>query len=171
MVNVVTKAGTNLFHGDLFEFHRHHRFNATAPFAAINPAWEARTLVAPEGFPLASVGEVDRERRTVSYSGKLTWQAAETHKVDASFFGDPSKGEMGPQRTTSLLVDDTSSFSELDFGGHNQTVRYDGVFGSKFLLEGSFAHCGSAGAPQLPALKLQLVLLQLFTSAVVQLTA
>ena len=37
-VNVVTKAGTNLFHGDLFEFGRHHRFNATAPFAAVNPA-------------------------------------------------------------------------------------------------------------------------------------
>ena len=37
-VNVVTKAGTNLFRGDLFEFARHHRFNATSPFAAINPA-------------------------------------------------------------------------------------------------------------------------------------
>jgi hypothetical protein len=37
-VNVVTKAGTNLFHGDLFEFARHHRFNATSPFAAIDRA-------------------------------------------------------------------------------------------------------------------------------------
>jgi hypothetical protein len=36
-VSVATKAGTNLFHGDVFEFARHHRFNATAPFAAINP--------------------------------------------------------------------------------------------------------------------------------------
>ena len=37
-VSVVTKAGTNLFHGDLFEFARHHRFNATSPFAAVNQA-------------------------------------------------------------------------------------------------------------------------------------
>jgi hypothetical protein len=37
-VAVVTKSGTNLFHGDLFEFARHHRFNAKSPFAAINPA-------------------------------------------------------------------------------------------------------------------------------------
>ena len=37
-VNVVTKSGTNLFHGDLFEFVRNHRFNATNPFNAINPA-------------------------------------------------------------------------------------------------------------------------------------
>src|SRR6185503_8947725 len=35
-VSVATKAGTNLFHGDVFEFVRHHRFNGTSPFAAIN---------------------------------------------------------------------------------------------------------------------------------------
>ena len=37
-VSVATKAGTNLFHGDVFEFARHHRFNAKAPFAAIDRA-------------------------------------------------------------------------------------------------------------------------------------
>jgi hypothetical protein len=37
-VSVATKAGTNLFHGNVFEFARHHRFNAKAPFAAISPA-------------------------------------------------------------------------------------------------------------------------------------
>src|SRR6186713_799615 len=36
-VSVATKAGTNLYRGDLFEFARHHRFNAKAPFAAVNP--------------------------------------------------------------------------------------------------------------------------------------
>ena len=36
-VSVATKAGTNLFHGDVFEFARHHRFNAKAPFAAVDP--------------------------------------------------------------------------------------------------------------------------------------
>jgi hypothetical protein len=35
-VGVATKAGTNVFHGDVFEFARHHRFNATSPFAGIN---------------------------------------------------------------------------------------------------------------------------------------
>jgi hypothetical protein len=37
-ISVVTKSGTNLLHGDVFEFARHHRFNATSPFAGINPA-------------------------------------------------------------------------------------------------------------------------------------
>ena len=37
-VSVVTKSGTNLLHGDVFEFARHHRFNATSPFAGIDRA-------------------------------------------------------------------------------------------------------------------------------------
>ena len=41
-VNAVTKSGTNLFHGDLFEFVRDHRFNATDPFARIDPATGTR---------------------------------------------------------------------------------------------------------------------------------
>ncbi len=36
--SVATKAGTNAFHGDVFEFARHHQFNSTSPFAAVNPA-------------------------------------------------------------------------------------------------------------------------------------
>ena len=36
-VNAVTKAGTNLQHGDLFEFWRNHRFNATDPFDLADP--------------------------------------------------------------------------------------------------------------------------------------
>ena len=106
-------------------------------FGAVNPGWETRTFVAPEGFPLESLGEVDRERFLLSYSAKATWQIASAHRMDASFFGDPSHGEMGPQRTSALTVQDTASFSEIDFGGHNQTVRYDGVFGSSWLLEAS----------------------------------
>jgi len=35
-VSIATKSGTNVFHGDAFEFARHHRFNGTSPFAAIN---------------------------------------------------------------------------------------------------------------------------------------
>ena len=37
-VSLVTKSGTNALHGDAFEFARHHRFNATSPFAGVNPA-------------------------------------------------------------------------------------------------------------------------------------
>ena len=36
-VNAVTKSGTNALHGNVFEFLRDKRFNATSPFAAIGP--------------------------------------------------------------------------------------------------------------------------------------
>ena len=36
-VNAVTKSGTNSFRGDVFEFFRHHSFNATDPFATKKP--------------------------------------------------------------------------------------------------------------------------------------
>ena len=39
-VNAVTKSGTNRFSGNAFEFLRHHRFNATSPFASIGPDGE-----------------------------------------------------------------------------------------------------------------------------------
>jgi carboxypeptidase family protein len=36
-VHVVTRSGTNVFHGNAFEFLRNHRFNATHPFARVRP--------------------------------------------------------------------------------------------------------------------------------------
>ena len=36
-VNAVTKAGTNRFSGNAFEFFRDRRFNATNPFAPVGP--------------------------------------------------------------------------------------------------------------------------------------
>ena len=36
-VNAITKSGTNRFSGGVFEFLRHHRFNAISPFAAAGP--------------------------------------------------------------------------------------------------------------------------------------
>jgi hypothetical protein len=70
---------------------------------------------------------------------KGTAQLSSAHRIEASFFGDPSHGAMGPQRPSSLLVSSTASFSEIDYGGHNQTVRYDGILGSRWVLEGAYA--------------------------------
>jgi outer membrane receptor for Fe3+-dicitrate len=110
-------------------------------FGAIDPSWETRTSLVPPGFPLLGTypDGLDRNRQTTSYSAKATYQLSNSHRFDASFFGDPSKGENGPQRGSALLNKDTSSFSSITYGGHNQTVRYDGVLSSNFLLEGFWA--------------------------------
>jgi len=107
-------------------------------FGAIDPQRETRTVVAPSGFALASLGEVNRERRVLNYAAKGTWQITDTRRVNASFFGDPAHGLMGPQRGDALLKTSTSGFSELTmYGGHNQTVHYDDVLSPRFLLEAS----------------------------------
>ena len=108
-------------------------------FGAIDPSWTKTIYNAPPGFALTSLGDVSRDRRTTSYAAKATVQFAAGHKINASFFGDPSHGDTGPQRISSLLATTTSSFSTLDYGGHQQTVRYDGVVNSHFLLEANFA--------------------------------
>ena len=96
--------------------------------------------IAPDGFALRSLGNVDQDRHIVAYAAKGTWQLAPGHRVDASFFGDPAKGENGPQRYKALLRIDTSGFSELDnYGGHNQSVRYEGAISPTWLARGSFA--------------------------------
>ena len=77
-------------------------------FGAIDPGWQTRTFTAPPGFPLASLGEVARDRQTTSYAAKGTDQLNSANRIDASFFGDPSHGDTGPQRTSALLRHDTS---------------------------------------------------------------
>jgi outer membrane receptor protein involved in Fe transport len=107
-------------------------------FGAIDPAKSTTIFNAPPGFRLASLGDIPRNRRTTSYAAKGTYQLNSGNRINASFFGDPSHGEQGPQRTSSLLRTTTSGFSTLDYGGHQQTVRYDGVINSHFLLEANW---------------------------------
>ena len=60
-------------------------------FGAIDPRGMSRPS-RPAGFPLLSLGGVDRVRDALSYAAKVTYQVAGGHRFDASFFGDPSKG-------------------------------------------------------------------------------
>lgn len=118
-------------------------------FGTYNPQWQSRTFIAPPGFPYASLGGVDRERTIQAYAGKVTAQMNSTNRIDFSVFGDPSSGS-GLQRFTGLrrisypgapgTTDIEGAFSELEYGSHNQTVRYDGVFGSRWLLEANLAN-------------------------------
>ena len=108
-------------------------------YGSVDPNWQKRTFQAPEGFPLVNADGYTRNRRNLSYATKATFELGGGHRIDASFFGDPSHGDMGPQRVSSLLKSDTSSFSELSYGGHNQAVRYDGVYGANWLVEAGFA--------------------------------
>ncbi len=97
----------------------------------------------------ASLGVVDRKRTIQSYAGKLSANVSGNHRFDVSLFGDPSKGESGLQRYSELRriayadAPGTTSIdggsSELEYGGHNQTLRYDGIVGASWLVEANLA--------------------------------
>ncbi len=172
VVNVVTKSGTNNFHGSVYGNFRlgslesewkqlqtpngtvnttesgniDYGINMGLPlmkdklffFGAFNPQYQDQTFIAPDGFPLESLGAVERKRKIYSYAGKLTWQAGSNHRLDFSAYGDPSKGNMGPQRNDALVRTNTSGFSEIStYGGHNQVLKYDGVLTNSWLIEAS----------------------------------
>ncbi len=173
MANVITKSGSNQFHGTGFAYaspgslESDHRMITLAAgnanitqeqssdlgvslggpiasdkaffFVAVNYQTQTTTMIAPEGYPLASLGEVDRERRYMSYAGKATFNLSGSHRLDLSLFGDPGKGLEGPQSGEALLYPNTAAFSSLNFGGHYQSLRYHGVLTDKWLLEASTA--------------------------------
>ena len=117
-------------------------------FGALHPQWNTRTFRAPNDpadFPLASLGEVDRTRRFISYAVKGTVQVTPDYRIDASFFGDPTVSPNAPQTDTGadMLRQNTTSFSRLEFGGNQQAVRYQGVLSPNWLLEGSWSRAGS----------------------------
>src|SRR5262249_17491377 len=108
-------------------------------FAAADPQWDTRTFIAPENFPLRSLGNVDRDRHLFNYAVKTTYNLHANHRFDLSFFGDPGSGSTGIQHPSALLRQTTSAFSELEhYGGHNQSSRYLGVL-KDLLLEASFS--------------------------------
>ena len=109
-------------------------------FGLFNPQFLRDGFRAPKGFPLASLGSVDRKRHSYSYAGKLTYQVSSNHTLNLSAFGDPSRGDNGPQRPISLIGDDTEAFSAINYGGHQQVLRYDGVLSQNWLIEAAIAH-------------------------------
>jgi len=172
-VNVITKSGSNEFHGSGFAYaspaglESSRRMITLAAgnanitqetssdlgvslggpivrdkaffFAAFNFLNQTTTMIAPEGYPLASLGDVDREREYTSYAGKITYNVASSHRLDLSLFGDPGRGLEGPQNGEALLYPNTAAFSSLNFGGHYQSLRYHGVLTDKWMIEASAA--------------------------------
>ena len=88
-------------------------------FAAASRLASTTTFVAPEGFPLEALGEVDRDRSGVAYAGKLTVLAGGGQRLELSAFGDPTTGDTGPQSAAAMRYENTSAFSALDVGSHN----------------------------------------------------
>jgi outer membrane receptor protein involved in Fe transport len=77
------------------------------------------------------------ETRTTLYSGKLTFRLGESNTVALSVFGDPGTFN-GRQVLT--RGPDSGVVWETDTGGADLSAKYDGIFGTSFLLQGQYAH-------------------------------
>ena len=118
-------------------------------FGAINPAWEKRTFIGrPTGFPLRSLGEVDRERQITVLSGKGTYQMspAATASTRRSSATRPRAtwARSAPRRCSST---DTSSFSEIEStAATTRPCATTACSAPNWLLEAAFARASTRSA-------------------------
>ena len=73
--------------------------------------------------------------RTNNYAGKVEWLINSNHQVTFSIFGDPSKTNKGSFRT--LVINNTTADSVLDYGTRNMSLRYNGSLSPTLTLNAS----------------------------------
>ena len=78
--------------------------------------------------------QIEQKTETNTYYGKLNWMITSTQSLEFSIFGDPGKLPYGANRTASIYTA-PYSWEEVEFGGRNWTLKYNGVFFNDFLVE------------------------------------
>ncbi|WP_243295108.1 TonB-dependent receptor [Geothrix mesophila] len=78
--------------------------------------------------------QVEQKTETDTYYGKLNWMITTTQSLEFSIFGDPGKLPFGPN-LTNAIYNAPYSWEEVEFGGRNWTLKYNGVFFNDFLVE------------------------------------
>ena len=79
---------------------------------------------------------IDRNTTRYDYAGKLTFKLNNSHTVESSVSGDPS--HTNPTAFSTLNADNTSANSKWEYGTRNWATRYDGAFGSSWLVDAAF---------------------------------
>jgi hypothetical protein len=79
---------------------------------------------------------IDRNTTRYDYAGKLTFKLNNSHTVESSVSGDPS--HTNPTSFSTLNTDNTSANSKWEYGTRNWATRYDGAFGSSWLVDAAF---------------------------------
>ncbi|UCF68839.1 MAG: TonB-dependent receptor, partial [Acidobacteriota bacterium] len=122
-------------------------------FAAVNPVsteTEFTRLVEDESILFDSLGNLidpaqpsggrteTRERTSTNWAAKVSWFVTPNHRIELTGFGDPSDGDFGPQRRTSLSRIGSEGFSELDYGGESYSIKYFGAITSDLFVDAIF---------------------------------
>jgi len=85
--------------------------------------------------------QVEVDRNIYNYAANIKWSVSPKHTLALSAFGDPSVGESGPQRASSVAVPDPSTrHTEITYGGHNVVGHWNGELFKNCFIEGTVAY-------------------------------
>ncbi len=111
-------------------------------YGAFDPTFTTRTSRTAAALRSEGIDhELETNRTIWNYAGNVKWFAHPKHTFSFSAFGDPSTGELGPQRLGAATVGDpTGRFSEINFGGNNVVARWEGELLENSFVEASYAY-------------------------------
>jgi hypothetical protein len=129
-------AGLNL--GGYFLKDRVWFFGAFDRVASDEDYQRVESLTYPaSGAPISNLKDGTDVMRTSLFSGKLTLRASPSHTFTLSVFGDPTelngRGDTPPGPDSAILLKRVS-------GGTDVSVRWDGLFGPKFIAEAQYGY-------------------------------
>ena len=102
-------------------------------------------------FPSAT-RTLEGERVAHNYAVKFNWMLSTKNQLELTFFGDPARGDDGPQRDLSGVAGQARNqefatgggASTIRYGSHNQSLKWNAVFSPTFFMEAQIArHDGS----------------------------
>jgi hypothetical protein len=106
-------------------------------FVGFDPTWDRQWELAPPASKLIDHGPYLMRTNTYSYTSKVTYQVNDNNRLDFSFTGDPSHTGNSPWR--SLTADNTTRFSNWQFGSKNAVTHYTGTISPTWLVAADFA--------------------------------
>ena len=86
--------------------------------------------------------QIEQKNETNTYYGKLNWAITTTQSLELSVFGDPGKLPFGANRGAAIYAP-SNTWEEVEFGGRNVSLKYNGVFFNDFLVEARFSQANN----------------------------